>query len=112
MSFQKRIVVTVLGVMVFAFLMPVESPAPLVWTKGEGWNWVHEGVTTATNPTDQLKLGQNLEAKKRYRSAIGAYRRVIAKWPLSSSTQEARMGLAECHGAICYHYKAVQTDQE
>jgi len=112
MSLQKKLTVAFLGLIVFAFLMPVESPAPLVWTKGEGWNWVHEGETTATNPADQLKLGQNLVAKKKYRRAIGAFRRVIAKWPLSSSTQEARMGLAECYGAIGYHYKSFQTYQE
>src|SRR5258708_22936020 len=103
MRFQKKIIVAILGVMVFAFLMPVESPAPLVWTRGEGWNWVHEGVTTATNPTDQLKLGQHLEARKQYRSAIHAYRRVIANWPLASSTEEGRMGLAECYGVIGCH---------
>jgi len=112
MSFQKKSVVIILGMLVFAFLLPVESPAPLVWTRGEGWSWVHEGITTATNPTDQLKLGQNLLAKKQYRSAIPAFRRVIAKWPLSTSAEEARFGLAECYGAIGYHYKAFQTYQE
>src|SRR5271154_2352467 len=100
MSLRKKFAVAFLGLIAFAFLMPVESPAPLVWTRGEGWSWVHEGVTTATTPADQLKLGQNLTAKKQYRSAITAYRRVIIKWPLSSSAEEARMGLAECYDAI------------
>lgn len=112
MSLPKKFAVALLGLIMFAFLMPTESPAALVWRKGEGWTWEHAGVTTGTNPVDQLKIGQELEAKKRYRDAIGAYRRVIARWPLSSSTQEARMGLAECYGAIGYHYKAFQTYQE
>ena len=112
MSLHKKLIVAILGVMVFAFVMPTESPAPLVWRKGEGWTWEHAGVTTAGNPADQLKIGQELEAKKKYRNAIGAYRRVIVRWPLSSSAQDARMGLAECYGAIGYHYKAFQTYQE
>jgi len=112
MSLRKKFVVTLLGVLVFAFLMPRESPAPLVWTKGEGWTWVHEGVPVGANPTDQLKIGQDFEAKKQYRAAIPAYRRLIIRWPLSSSTEEARMGLAKCYGAIGYHYKAFQTYQE
>src|SRR5580658_1531127 len=112
MSLRKKFVVALLGVLVFAFLMPYESPAPLVWTKGEGWTWIHEGVAVGANPTDQLKIAQDLEARKQYRAAIPAYRRLIVRWPLSSSTQEARMGLAKCYGAIGYHYKAFQTYQE
>ncbi|MGD0060413.1 MAG: outer membrane protein assembly factor BamD [Verrucomicrobiia bacterium] len=112
MNRYKKLVVALLSVLAFAFLMPVRCPAPLVWTKGEGWSWVHEGVPVGATPVDQLKIGQDLEAKKQYRRAIPAYRRVIARWPLSSSTQEARMGLAECYSAIAYHYKAFQTYQE
>src|SRR6266849_6582631 len=112
MGLRKKLVVALLGVMAFGFLMPTESPAPLVWRKGEGWMWEHAGVTTAGNPADQLKIGQELEAKKKYRDAIGAYRRVIGRWPLSSSAQEARMGLAKCYGAVGYHYKGFQTYQE
>ena len=112
MSLSRKFAVAVLGVLVFGFLMPVESPAPLIWTRGEGWSWEHQGVPTATNPAEQLKIGQDFQARKAYRSAIPAYRRVIARWPLSSSTPDARMGLAECYGAIGYHYKAFQTYQE
>ncbi len=112
MNRHKKLAVALLGMLAFAFLMPVNCPAPLVWTRGEGWSWVHEGVPVGATPADQLKIGQNLEAKKRYRNAIPAYCRVIEHWPLSSSTEEARMGLAECYGVIGYHYKAFQTYQE
>jgi outer membrane protein assembly factor BamD len=92
--------------------MPVDAPAVLIWRRGEGWSWEHEGVTTGTNPADQLKIAQNLEAKKQYRNAISAYRRVVGRWPLSASAQDARLGEAECLGAIGYHYKAFQQYQE
>ncbi len=112
MNRPKKLVVALLSVLAFAFLMPVRCPAPLIWTKGEGWSWVHEGVLVGSTPVDQLKIAQNLEARKKYRNAIPAYRRLIAKWPFSSSTPDARMGLAECYAAIGYHYKAFQTYQE
>jgi outer membrane protein assembly factor BamD len=92
--------------------MPIDSRAILIWRKGEGWSWEHEGVTTGTNPADQLRIAQELEAKKQYRNAISAYRRVISRWPLSFSAQDARLGEAECLGAIGYHYKAFQQYQE
>ena len=112
MRLWKKVVAAFLGLLVFAFLMPRECPAPLIWTKGEGWTWVHAGVPVASNPADQLKVAQQLQAKKQYRGAIDAYRRIIKKWPLSSSTEEARLGMAECHSAIGYHYKAFQEYQE
>ena len=112
MSLHKKFAVTFLSVFLFAFLMPVEGPAALIWRKGEGWTWEHEGVATGTNPAEQLKIAQDLHAKKKYRSAIDAYRRVSRRWPLSSSAQDARLGEAECLGAIGYHYKAFQQYQE
>src|ERR1039458_1445150 len=112
MSLHKKFAIALLSLMVFAFVMPVESPAILIWRKGEGWSWEHEGVTTGTNPADQLKIAQGLQAKKQYRNAISAYRRVVSRWPLSSSAQDARLGEAECLGAIGYHYKAFQQYQE
>ncbi len=112
MSLHKKLAIALLSVVAFAFVMPVNAPASLIWRKGEGWTWEHEGVTTGTNPADQLKIAQGLHAKKQYRNAIDAYRRVIRRWPLSSSAQDARLGEAECLGAIGYHYKAFQEYQE
>jgi outer membrane protein assembly factor BamD len=112
MSLHKKIAVALFSVMVFVFVMPADSSALLIWRKGEGWSWEHEGVTTGTNPADQLKIAQDLQAKKQYRNAIPAYRRVVSRWPLSASAQDARFHLAECYGAIGYHYKAFQVYQE
>jgi outer membrane protein assembly factor BamD len=112
MTLHKKLVAVLLAVFAFAFLMPIESPAPLIWHKGEGWSWEHAGVTVGTNPVDQLKIAQGLQAKKEYRSAIDAYRRVIRRWPQSNSTQDARFGLAECLSAIGYHYQAFKEYQQ
>jgi outer membrane protein assembly factor BamD len=112
MSLHKKLVVGFLAAIVFAFLMPTESPAPLIWRKGEGWTWERAGVPVAKTPVDQLKVAQDLQAKKRYRDAIDGYRRVIRRWPQSSSTQEARLGLGECLSAVGYHYQAFKEYQQ
>jgi outer membrane protein assembly factor BamD len=112
MSRHKKFFIAVLSMMVFAFLMPTESPAPLVWRKGEGWTWERAGVLTGTNPADQLKVAKDLQAKKDYRGAIDAYRRVVRRWPQSSSAQDARLGLAECLGVINYYYQAFKEYQQ
>jgi outer membrane protein assembly factor BamD len=112
MSLHKKFLVATLGVMVFAFVMPVESTAPLVWRKGEGWTFERAGVATGANPGDQLKVAKDLQAKKDYRGAIDAYRRVIRRWPLSSATQDARLGLADSLSGIGYHYQAFKEYQQ
>ena len=112
MSLPEKLAIALFSLMAFTFVMPIDSRAILIWRKGEGWSWEHEGVTTGTNPADQLRIAQELEAKKQYRNAISAYRRVISRWPLSFSAQDARLGEAECLGAIGYHYKAFQQYQE
>jgi outer membrane protein assembly factor BamD len=112
MSPYKKFAAALLTVLAFAFLMPVESPAPLIWTKGEGWTWEHAGVRIGTNPVDQLKIAQALQAKKDYRGAIDAYRRVIRRWPQSNSAQDAQFGLAECLSGIRYYYQAYKEYQK
>jgi outer membrane protein assembly factor BamD len=111
MNLHKKLVVALLTAFVFAFLMPTESPAPLIWRKGEGWTWERVGSKTATNPADQLKLAQALQAKRDYRGAIDGYRRVIRRWPQSSSTQDARLGLADSLCAIGYYYQGYKEYQ-
>ena len=112
MSLHKKFIIALFGVVVSACLMPTESPAALVWRKGEGWSWERAGVMSATNPADQLKVAQDLQVKKDYRTAIDGYRRVISRWPLSSSAEDARLGLAECLSGIGYHYAAFQEYQK
>jgi outer membrane protein assembly factor BamD len=112
MRLHKKLAVAFLGAIVFAFLMPTESPAPLIWRKGEGWSWERAGVPVATNPADQLKIAREFQANKRYRDAIDNYRRLIRRWPQSSAAQDARLGLAECLSAIGYHYQAFKEYQQ
>jgi outer membrane protein assembly factor BamD len=97
----------------FVLALPPRCPAPLIWTPGEGWSYEGaNGPTAANNPPDQLALAKSFQAKGKYSAAIGAYRRVIARWPTSSAAQEARLGLAESLSAISYYYKAYKVYQD
>jgi outer membrane protein assembly factor BamD len=111
MRTTTRFVSLICLVAIFCLLFPQECPAPLIWRKGEGWTYEREGSTTANNPKDQLALGKKYQANKEYDRAVTAYRRVIAKWPTSFSTQDARMGLAESLTEIGYYYKAYKEYQ-
>ena len=95
----------------FCTMLPTNCPAPLIWRKGEGWSYERGGITSATNPNDQLALAKQLQEKKQYDNALGAYRRVVRRWPTSFAAQEARMGTAECLGALGYYYKAFKEYQ-
>lgn len=93
-------------------LTPPNCPAPLVWRKGEGWSWERGGVPTGNNPKEQLAIAQELAAKKDWGNAVTAYRRLIRRWPTSSASEDARMGLAESLAALEYHYKAFREYQQ
>ena len=92
-------------------MLPTNCPAPLIWRKGEGWSYERGGITSATNPNDQLALAKQLQEKKQYDNALGAYRRVVRRWPTSFAAQDARMGTAECLSALGYYYKAFKEYQ-
>jgi outer membrane protein assembly factor BamD len=86
-------------------------PAPLVWTKGEGWRYERTGTPMGKNPKEQLQIAREMQSKKEYRQAIDAYRRLISKWPTAFSVPDARMGLAECLAAIGYYHNAFKMYQ-
>ena len=111
MIVTKRFALSACLVAVFCLILPQRCPAPLVWRKGEGWTYERAGATTANTPAAQLELGRKFQAKKDYDHAVGAYRRVIARWPTSSATQDARVGLAESLTALGYLYKGFKEYQ-
>ena len=93
------------------FILSIDCPAALVWRKGEGWTYERGGVATAANPREQLEVARKFQAKKDYDNAIGAYRRLLARWPTSSAAQEARLGLGESLVELGYLYKGFKEYQ-
>ena len=111
MRVQTRLFLLAGLIVIFCLLLPQNCPAPLIWRKGEGWTYERSGSEYANNPKDQLALGKKYQAQKKYDEAVSAYRRVIARWPTSFATQDARMGLAESLTGLGYYYKAFKEYQ-
>lgn len=107
----RRIVLLLCLIGVFCLALPTNCPAPLIWTKGEGWSYERAGAGTANNPTEALALGRKYQQAKDYNHAVSTYRRLIKKWPTSSATQDARMGLAESLVGLGYLYKGYKEYQ-
>src|SRR6516225_6090763 len=67
-------------------LVPFRSPAPLIYTPGEGWTYEtagSEGNWVRTRAKDQLIVAQDAFDKKDYDLALKAARRVVKVWGLS-----------------------------
>ena len=106
MKSLTRLLLFLSAIGIFWIALPQDCPAALVWRKGEGWNWERDGMALANNPKEQLDIARKLQEQKKYSVAVTAYRRVIARWPTSFSTQEARLGLAQCLAQLNYLLKA------
>ena len=98
-------------IVVFCVALPTECPAPLVWRKGEGWTYEREAAATAHTPREQLEIARKFQADKNYGDAVGAYRRLLTRWPTSSAAQEARLGVAESLTSLGYLYKGFKEYQ-
>ncbi len=80
------------------FLLPLNTPAPLVYRAGEGWTWepVGGGKWTRSRAKDQLEVAQQAFDKKDYKLAQKAAQRVVRVWPLSDYAPQAQYLLARC----------------
>jgi outer membrane protein assembly factor BamD len=83
-------------------LVPFRSPAPLIYTPGEGWTYESvggEGNWQRTRAKDQLIVAQDAFDKKDYSTAFKAARRTVRVWPLSDYAPQAQFVLGECYEA-------------
>lgn len=80
------------------FAWPLRCPAPLVYTPGEGWVYETPGGSKwqRGRAKDQFELAQEAFASQKFRLAIKAARRTVARWPLSEFAPQAQylVGLA------------------
>ena len=86
----------VLGVVIF----PFRSPAPLIYTPGEGWTYEPvggEGKWRKTRAKDQLQVALDAFDKKDYELAAKAAKRVVQVWPLSDYAPQAEYLAARCY---------------
>lgn len=83
-------------------LLPFHSPAPLIYTPGEGWTYEPvggEGKWQRTRAKDQLIVAQDAYDKKDYGTALKAARRTVKVWPLSDYAPQAQFLVGECYEA-------------
>jgi outer membrane protein assembly factor BamD len=83
-------------------LVPFRSPAPLIYTPGEGWTYESvggEGNWQRTRAKDQLIVAQDAYDKKDYSTALKAARRTVRVWPLSDYAPQAQYVVGECYEA-------------
>jgi len=83
-------------------LVPFRSPAPLIYTPGEGWTYEPvggEGNWQRTRAKDQLIVAQDAYDKKDYSTALKAARRTVKVWPLSDYAPQAQYVVAQCYEA-------------
>ena len=69
------------------------SPAPLVFTPGEGWRYEKaggEGSWSRTRARDQLDVAQKAFDAKDYGLALKAARRTVKVWPFSDYAPQAQ----------------------
>ncbi|HUR44641.1 MAG TPA: outer membrane protein assembly factor BamD [Candidatus Saccharimonadales bacterium] len=75
------------------------SPAPLVFTPGEGWRYEQYGTSgswTRTRAKDQLEVAQQAYDRKDYGLALKASRRTVSQWPFSDYAPRAQYLMARC----------------
>jgi outer membrane protein assembly factor BamD len=79
-------------------LLPINTPAPLVYRAGEGWSWepVGGGKWTRPRAKDQMEVAQQAFDKKDYKLALKAARRTVRVWPLSDYAPQAQYLAARC----------------
>src|SRR5258707_3466034 len=92
-----RIVMILFALLAF----PERSPAPLIYTPGEGWRYesVGGGGWQKTRAKDQMEVAQSAFDKNNLSLAFKAARRVVNVWPFSDYAPQAQYLLARCYEA-------------
>ena len=79
---------------------PSRSPAPLIYTPGEGWSYEPvggEGKWRKSKAKDQLQVAQEAFEKKDFELALKAAKRVVQVWPLSDYAPQGEYLAARCY---------------
>src|SRR5688572_21720608 len=98
---MNRVVRILLGAFVL-LAFAERSPAPLIFTPGEGWRYERvgaEGSWVRARAKDQLEVAQQAFEKQDYGTAMKAARRTVNVWPFSDYAPQAQYLLGRCHEA-------------
>jgi outer membrane protein assembly factor BamD len=99
----------------FVVLLPFRSPAPLIYSPGEGWYYEPAGASgrwTRSRAKDQLEVAEEAFKNKDYATAEHAANRVLKVWPFSDYAPRAQYLLGRCLEARGRDEAAFDTYQE
>jgi outer membrane protein assembly factor BamD len=83
----------------FVALIPFRSPAPLIYTPGEGWYYEPFGMNTKwqrDRAKDQLDVAEQAFKNQDLAIAMHAAHRVVRVWPLSDYAPRAEYLIGRC----------------
>jgi outer membrane protein assembly factor BamD len=96
---MNRRIILLLVVVGSVALFPFRSPAPLIYTPGEGWYYEPFGTAAGwqrTRAKDQLDVAQHAFDTHDYSLALRAAYRVVKVWPLSDYAPHAQYLVGRC----------------
>jgi outer membrane protein assembly factor BamD len=112
MRWLTRLALILLCVLAF----PLRSPAPLVFTPGEGWTYQAAGGSSGgwerARAKDQLDVATAAFNSKDFKLALKASERVVKRWPLSDYAPKAQYYFARCLEALGKDEKAFKEYQK
>ncbi|MGH7942028.1 MAG: tetratricopeptide repeat protein [Limisphaerales bacterium] len=84
---------------VVVVLAPLHSPAPLIYTPGEGWYYELPGKTLTwqrSRAREQMEVAEQFFKEQDYSDALRAAYRVVHVWPLSDYAPDAEYMVGRC----------------
>jgi outer membrane assembly lipoprotein YfiO len=112
---MSRRLVSLILITGFVALFPFHSPAPLVYTPGEGWTYESYGGIgkwRRDRAKDQLDVAQEAFDNKDYALAQRATFYLLKTWPLSDYAPEAQYLQARCHEELGHDERAFNEYQK
>lgn len=93
---------------------PVRCPAPLVYTPGEGWVYETPGGSKwqRGRAKDQYDLAREAYDAGKFKLAIKAGRRTVARWPMSEYAPQAQFLVGQSYEARRWDEKAFKEYQK
>ena len=82
-----------------AVLLPLRSPAPLIYSPGEGWYYESYGENAKwqrPRAKEQLQVAEDAFKARNYSLTLHAARRVLRVWPLSDYAPRAEYLIGRC----------------
>lgn len=96
---MNRRFIFLLLVAVSVALLPLRSPAPLVYSPGEGWYYEEAGTTakwSRPRAKDQLAVAEEAFKNRDYATTMHAANRILKIWPLSDYAPRAAYLIGRC----------------